>query len=70
MSTRGSLQRDIQQSDREALADKLAQFHRISWRQALGRLVAPVVRVHQYRDLHTAMLYDALCEHDCGPCDE
>lgn len=47
----------------------LAHPHRVSWRNALAGLAAPVVRMHHYRDLRTAMLRKALCELDCPPMD-
>jgi hypothetical protein len=37
------------------------------WRAALAGLAGPVVRVHRFRNLRTAMLYDALSrDQDCG----
>ena len=36
------------------------------WRDALSALMRPAVRVHNYRNLRTAILYDALCDYDCG----
>jgi hypothetical protein len=36
------------------------------WRAALAGLAGPVVRVHRFRNLRTAMLYDALAlDQDC-----
>ena len=35
------------------------------WRDALRALAAPATRVHQYRNLHKAMFYEAVCEIDC-----
>lgn len=36
------------------------------WRDALAALVGPAIRVHRYRNLRSAIFYDALCEYDCG----
>ncbi|MBT8077034.1 MAG: hypothetical protein KJO31_00575 [Gammaproteobacteria bacterium] len=51
-------------------ADRFARFHRISWREALGRATSAAFRLHHYRDLRTRMFYDALCRVDrrepCG----
>ena len=46
-------------------AEKLSTFHRISWRDALGRLTSAAFRLHHFRDVRTRMLYEALCEVDC-----
>ena len=35
------------------------------WRDALKALASPATRVHEYRNLHTAMLYDAVGQLDC-----
>lgn len=35
------------------------------WQAALRSLVLPAVRVHNYRNLHKAMFYEAVCEWDC-----
>lgn len=35
------------------------------WRKALTALALPATRVHNYRNLHKTMFYDALCELDC-----
>jgi hypothetical protein len=43
-------------------ADKLANFQRISWKQAFGKIVAPAFRLHRYRNAHARLLQDALCE--------
>jgi hypothetical protein len=34
------------------------------WRDALSALVAPAMRMHQYRNLHRSMFYDAMCQMD------
>ncbi len=52
-------------------ADKLANFQRISWKQAFGKIVAPAFRLHRYRNAHDRLLQDALCEQyrcDDGGC--
>ncbi len=52
-------------------AAKLANFQRISWKQAFGRIVAPAFRLHRYRNAHDRLLQDALCQQyrcDDGGC--
>ncbi len=52
-------------------ADKLARFHRVSWKEAFGKIVAPAFRLHRYRNAHDRLLQDALCEQyrcDDGGC--
>ena len=46
-------------------ADKMASFHRISWKEAFVRIAAPAFRLHRYRTAHNRLLQDALCELDC-----
>ena len=38
------------------------------WRDALMALSAPAKRVHQYRNLHKSMFYQAICEFDHEDC--
>lgn len=47
-------------------AAALAHTHHVTWKNALGSVFGAASRVHHYRDLHTRMLRDALCEMDCG----
>lgn len=35
------------------------------WRDALIALAGPATRVHRYRNLHSAAVYEAFCEVDC-----
>jgi hypothetical protein len=35
------------------------------WRDALKALAGPAARVHQYRNLHRSMFYEATCQLDC-----
>lgn len=35
------------------------------WRSVLSALVGPAVRVHKYRNLRSAMFYDAVNDIDC-----
>ncbi len=35
------------------------------WHAALKALALPAVRVHNYRNLHRAMFYEATCQLDC-----
>lgn len=39
---------------------------RVMWRDALVALAKPAVRVHEYRNLRSAIFYAAMCEYDCG----
>ena len=34
------------------------------WRQVLTALATPAVRVHNFRNLRTAIVYDTLCQYD------
>jgi len=38
---------------------------RMGWRAALRALAMPATRVHNYRNLHRTMFYDAIGEIDC-----
>ncbi len=59
MSARNSIHEEmIQPTD-------LAEQHRFSWKDALGRLTQPAFRLHCYRNVRTRMLRDALCDLDC-----
>jgi hypothetical protein len=44
---------------------QLATQHRLSFKDAIGRLTGPAFRLHRYRNARTRMLRDALCELDC-----
>ena len=52
--------------------DKLSRFHRVSWKEALGKITSPAFRLHHYRNIHNRLLQNALCEldrpdrEDCG----
>lgn len=37
-----------------------------TWRGVLTGLAGPAMRVHKYRNLRSAMFYDAMCDYDCG----
>ncbi len=37
-----------------------------SWREALEALAGPAIRLHRYRNLRSAMFYDAIHDEDCG----
>ncbi len=47
------------------VADKLSRFHRISWKEAFGKIAAPAFRLHRYRNTHNRLLQDALRRRDC-----
>lgn len=34
------------------------------WRDALAALAAPAIRMHEYRNLHKSMFYEAVCQMD------
>jgi len=38
---------------------------RPQWRKAFKALALPAMRMHNYRNLHRTMFYDAVCELDC-----
>ena len=44
--------------------DQLAGLHQWSWKAAISRLTRPAFRLHQYRNVHTRMLQDALSTRD------
>ncbi len=46
-------------------ADRMANFHRVSWKKAFGRLASPALRLHRYRIAHNRLLQGALCDLDC-----
>jgi hypothetical protein len=52
-------------NDYKAAQYYFARFHRISWKQAFGLIAGAPFRLHHYRDVHTQMLRNALCEVDC-----
>lgn len=35
------------------------------WQDAIRALMRPATRLHDYRNLHRRMFYDAMCELDC-----
>ncbi len=39
---------------------------RPKWRDAIAALARPAIRVHEYRNLRSAIFYDAMCEYDRG----
>ena len=45
-------------------AGRLARFHRISWKEALGKIASPAFRLHRYRSAHNRLLQSALCDLD------
>jgi hypothetical protein len=47
---------------------RLADLHnppKPRWRDALKALASPATRVHEYRNLHRSMFYEATRELDC-----
>jgi hypothetical protein len=51
-------------------ADRLSRFHRVSWKEALGKIASPAFRLHRYRTVHNRLLQNALCELDCTDADD
>lgn len=52
---------------RRKSSGRLVDLHNLPkprWRDALKALAAPATRVHEYRNLHRSMFYDAVCELD------
>ena len=39
-----------------------------TWREVFKALAMPAKRIHNYRNLHKSMFYDALCELDRKDC--
>ena len=37
-----------------------------TWRGALEGLLSPAIRVHRFRNLRSALFYEAVCRYDCG----
>ena len=35
------------------------------WRAAFDAIIGPAMRIHKYRNLRSAMFYDAICHVDC-----
>ena len=58
-------------SELEQAADRLSRFHRVSWKEALGKIASPALRLHRYRNAHNRLLQKAWCEldsHKSGDC--
>ncbi len=47
-------------------ADRMASFHRLSWKQAFSKLASPALRLHRYRSAHNRLLQGALRDLDCA----
>ena len=39
---------------------------KVKWRDVLAQIAKPAVRIHEYRNLRSAIFYDAVREDDCG----
>jgi hypothetical protein len=48
----------------EARFPDLHNLPKPRWRDALSALAAPAIRMHQYRNLHSSMFYDAMRQID------
>jgi hypothetical protein len=46
--------------------ERLVHLPAVSWKNALGSVFGAASRLHHYRDVHTRMMREALCEIDCG----
>lgn len=57
-------------TDRNTKQTARTGAQRGSWRRALGLLTGAPFRIHHYRDIHTRMLHDALCDLECGEAGE
>ena len=54
--------------ERQRHDSRLADLHNLPkprWRDALRALAGPAKRLHEYRNIHKSMFYDAMCEIDC-----
>ena len=59
---------NVEMSLRGKSRARFADLHNLQkprWRDALVALAAPAKRVHEYRNLHKSMFYEALCDIDC-----
>ena len=48
--------------------NRIADLHnppKLRWRDALKALASPATRMHEYRNLHRVMFYDAVRQLDC-----
>lgn len=52
---------------RDLISKALTGRQPLSWKTALKSVLGAPRRVHHYRDIHTSMLREALCNLDCGP---
>ena len=39
---------------------------KVKWREVLAQIAKPAVRVHEYRNLRSAIFNDAVSDYDCG----
>ena len=45
-------------------AGSQARFHRVSWKEAIGKIASPAFRLHRYRSVHNKLLQTAWCKLD------
>jgi len=45
---------------------EVTRTHRTSWKNGLEAVFGAARRLHRYRDVHTAMMRDALCSIECA----
>ena len=46
--------------------EKIVHLPAVSWKNALGSVFGAAARLHHYRDVHTRMMHEVMCELDCG----
>lgn len=51
---------------RDTSSEAFRGLHRLPWKSALKSVLGAAWRVHHYRDVHTSMVREALCDLDCG----
>jgi hypothetical protein len=39
---------------------------KVKWRDVLAQIAKPAVQVHEYRNVRSAIFYDAIFKYDCG----
>ena len=58
----------VQRSLSEQSQSRFADWHNLPkprWRDAIKALASPATRVHRYRNLRSAIFYDAIDDVDC-----
>lgn len=55
----------MQAVKRELYSQAVNGLRHLSWKSVLQSVLGAAWRVHRYRDIHTGMLREALCDLDC-----